>query len=163
MATVQSSKVAAQYNQHYVPTNGNAIPGVITIGPNAIPAAGQYQTITQLQPQERRPVPTKPIILNRTVNGPSVPENQLNPTFSEVEPQKNFPKVTQQSNLLLLVEWEMPAGEPNAYSVINASELVLCSQSTGRETIHTGKTIYVKRGKKLLQATVVMISGEIFF
>ncbi|XP_055544024.1 uncharacterized protein LOC129729464 [Wyeomyia smithii] len=160
MATVQSSKVAAQYNQHYTPTNSNHIPGVITIGPAAIQSDCQYQTITQIQPQERRPVPPKPIILNRSVGGPSMAESQLIPSFSEVDAQQPLPKVTQQSNLLLLVEWDMPPGEPNAYSVINASELVLHSQSTTRETIHTGKTIYVKRGKKLLQATVVIISDD---
>ncbi|XP_053692078.1 uncharacterized protein LOC128740555 [Sabethes cyaneus] len=159
MATVQNSKVAAQYNQHYIPSNNSAIPGVITIGPGALHPDNQYQTITQI-PQERRPVPSKPVILNRSINSPSVVENQLIPTFSEIETEKPIPKVTQQSNLLLLVEWEMPPGEPNAYSVINASELVLCSQGSTRETIHTGKTIYVKRGKKLLQATVVIISDD---
>lgn len=161
MATIQSSELAVQYNQHYVPTNNNPIPGVIAIGPPAIQPDCQYQTITQIQPQERRSLPSKQIILNHTVSNPAMVGNQLIPAFSEVEAQKTFPKVTQRSNLMLLVEWDMPPGEPNSYSIINASELALnTTQGNARETIHTGKTIYTKVGKKLQQATVVIISDD---
>ncbi|XP_058814236.1 uncharacterized protein LOC131678248 [Topomyia yanbarensis] len=161
MATVQSSKVAQQYNQHYIPVNSNPIPGVIAVGPAAVQPDGQYTAVTQMQQQhqhqERQSVPIKPIILNHMVGGPSVSGNQLS-SFCKLD-QQPAPPAPSPSNLLLLVEWDMPPGEPNAYSIIDSSELVLQGGNT-RETIHTGKNILVRRGKKIQQATVVIISDD---
>ncbi|XP_058451849.1 uncharacterized protein LOC131430707 [Malaya genurostris] len=158
MATVQSGKVAMQYNQHYNPVEGNPIPGVIAVGPVAVQPDIQYTAVTQLQ-QHQLPErqSTKPIILNHLVGTSAMSGNQLTPNFNKIEQPK--PVAPALSNLLLLVEWDMPPGEPNAYSIIDSSELVLQGNNM-RETIHTGKNILVRRGKKVQQATVVIISDD---
>lgn len=118
-----------------------------------------------------------PLILNHVLTSNVAPTNVVSSVLSGVEAshlQQHQPtqhqSVQQQqqqqmqpppAKMWLLVEWETPAGEPNSYSVIDSSELILHSQTGNtRETIHTGKTIFVRRGKKIQQATVVIISDD---
>ena len=65
--------------------------------------------------------------------------------------------------LWLLIEWDMPPGGPNTYAVIDSAEM-FCPNTNlpTRDNIHTGKAILVKRGKRNLPATIVIISGESF-
>lgn len=108
--------------------------------------------------------PKDPIILNHVL-GNVGPANIVSSVISGVETQQHhqapLPMQPPAAKMWLLVEWEAPAGEPNSYSVIDSSELVLHTQAgSTRETIHTGKTIFVRRGKKVQQATVVIISDD---
>lgn len=182
MATIQSNKLAIQYGQHYVPVNGNPIPGVIAVGPVAAQPDNHYAALTpdvhhqhhpqQQQHQSHQSIPAKPIILNHSLNNGGsagvnhmkvIPPQQMQQQQMHQPLQQQHHQLPQQQlpTMWLLVEWEMPAGEPSTYSAIDSSELVLHSPGTNtRETIHTGKTIFVKRGKKVQQATVVIISDD---
>lgn len=110
-------------------------------------------------PKPMQTIPAeKPTILNHALaNVGTNPATimKLEPHVHHVQHQQNH-----QPKMWLLVEWEMPAGEPNTYSVIDSSELVLHSTGRMKETIHTGKTIFVKKGNKVQQATVVIISDD---
>lgn len=165
MATIQSSEIAVHYGQHFVPINGSHGPGVL-----AVPAE-QFTAVQQQHHQYGRPVQTKtvqnaaekPTILNHALAA----AGQQNPVLMKIEgPAPPVPvhhqqqQMHQPAKMWLLVEWEMPVGEPNTYSVIDSSELVLHGAGRTKETIHTGKTIFVKRGNKIQQATVVIISDD---
>lgn len=159
MATIQSSEIAVHYGQHFVPMNGNHGPGVL-----AIPA-DQYNAVQQQYGRQVSTAKTaqnvpaeKPTILNHAL----APAGQQNPVLMKIEapPSHHQQQMHQPIKMWLLVEWEMPAGEPNTYSVIDSSELVLHGVGRTKETIHTGKTIFVKRGNKIQQATVVIISDD---
>lgn len=163
MATIQSSEIAVHYGQHFVPINGNHGPGVLSV---PIEGGHQYTASVPLQ-QYGRPATVAKTIQNAPAEKPTILNHALaagglqNPVLMKIEPppvhhhqQQPPPK------MWLLVEWEMPAGEPNTYSVIDSSELVLHGAGRTKETIHTGKTIFVKRGNKIQQATVVIISDD---
>lgn len=164
MATIQSSEIAVHYGQHFVPMNGNHGPGVL-----AIPA-DQYATV-QHQQQYGRQISTAKTIQNAPAEKPPTILNHAlaavgpqNPVLMKIEAPPGHHQQQQMhhqpAKMWLLVEWEMPAGEPNTYSVIDSSELVLHGVGRAKETIHTGKTIFVKRGNKIQQATVVIISDD---
>ncbi|XP_058056869.1 uncharacterized protein LOC131208233 [Anopheles bellator] len=73
-------------------------------------------------------------------------------------PEGQLAPATRTPQQWVLIEWTMPAGEPNAYSVIPVSEIV---QMTGASVeLTTGKSVLVKRGRHMLPATIVMISDE---
>lgn len=171
MATIQSSEIAMHYGQHFSPMNNNSAPGVLSVGAET---GHQYGTSTPLQQYGRQSsqhhmgasvktiqtVPAeKPTILNHTLG-----TGAQNPVLVKIETPAvhhlQHQQQTYQPKMWLLIEWEMPAGEPNTYSVIDSSELVLHGTGRGKETIHTGKTIFVKRGNKIQQATVVIISDD---
>lgn len=168
MATIQSSDIAVHYGQHFVPMNGN--PGALAVPVDAghqytttsvpIQQYGRQQSQQHASTKTIQTVPAdKPKILNHTI----VTGSQ-HPVLMKIEPahlvQQHLQQQTHQPKMWLLVEWEMPAGEPNTYSVIDSSELVLQGVGRGKETIHTGKTIFVKRGNQVQQATVVIISDD---
>lgn len=162
------------YGQHFVPMNSNPIQGVLAVPSEA---GHQYTTSAPIQ-QYGRQTPQqqhmgvsaktiqaeKPTILNHTL-----PTGTQHPVLMKIETpaahhvQQQQQQQIHQSKMWLLIEWEMPAGEPNTYSVIDSSELILHGLGRGKETIHTGKTIFVKRGNKIQQATVVIISGKFDF
>lgn len=174
MATIQSSDIAMHYGQHFVPMNNNPIQGVLAVPSEA---GHQYTTSAPIQqygrqtPQQQHMGASaktiqaeKPTILNHTL-----PTGTQHPVLMKIETpaahhvQQQQQQQIHQSKMWLLIEWEMPAGEPNTYSVIDSSELILHGLGRGKETIHTGKTIFVKRGNKIQQATVVIISGKFDF
>lgn len=171
MATIHGCKVEVQYNQHYVSNSGNPVSAMVS------------QLQQQAQQQQQQIAVTKPIILNHTLstgnaqitkeNTMQQPQQTLHP-LPPPPPQQSHQQQQQQQQYIehqsievpkmwLLVEWEMPPNEPNTYSVIDTSELVFHGENGSRETIHTGKTIYVRRGKKIQQATVVIISDDKLF
>uniref|UniRef100_A0A8D8J3Z5 Protein insensitive n=2 Tax=Culex pipiens TaxID=7175 RepID=A0A8D8J3Z5_CULPI len=171
MATIQSSDIAMHYGQHFVPMNNNPIQGVMAVPSEA---GHQYTTSAPIQqygrqtPQQQHMGASaktiqaeKPTILNHTL-----PTGTQHPVLMKIETpavhhvQQQQQQQIHQSKMWLLIEWEMPAGEPNTYSVIDSSELILHGLGRGKETIHTGKTIFVKRGNKIQQATVVIISDD---
>uniref|UniRef100_A0A1Q3EVF0 BEN domain-containing protein n=1 Tax=Culex tarsalis TaxID=7177 RepID=A0A1Q3EVF0_CULTA len=170
MATIQSSEIAMHYGQHFVPVSSNQLPGVLAVSTES---GHQYTTSAPLQQYGRQSshqqhvvgvtaktiqnVPAeKPTILNH-----ALPPVTQNPVLMKIEAQPVAHHVQQQQHKMwLLVEWEMPAGEGSTYSVIDSSELVLASAARGKETIHTGKSIFVKRGNKVQLATVVIISDD---
>ncbi|XP_055593856.1 myotubularin-related protein DDB_G0290005-like [Uranotaenia lowii] len=157
----------------------NAVSGVITVGSTASKPDGQYVTIPQQQfphhqqhhyhhtaPQQQQPVQSnhtvKPTILNHFLSsGPSQAESTINHSIEMSNESVPMTTPSLVKKMWLLIEWEAIPGEPISYSVIDSSDLILDSNGTNtRETIHTGKVIYVRRGKKLQQATVVIISDD---
>lgn len=165
MAAIQTVKVAMQYGQRFLSTEGST--GTITMAPTS--KDDQYSKVAHHQQQQQyTPVSISkdPIILNHVLTNTG--STSVSPVLSTVEqePQQQIHQQTHQMQpppikMWILVEWEAPAGEPNTYSVIDSSDLMLHSQSENtRETIHTGKTIFVRRGKRVQQATVVIISDN---
>ncbi|XP_055641716.1 uncharacterized protein LOC129778678 [Toxorhynchites rutilus septentrionalis] len=160
MASMQNGKMGMQYQPY---ANSNPIPGVTAVGPTAVQPDCQYGSQPQVihhnvHHQQQRQLQQKPTILNHTMNGGSV----MSPIqYHQPVQQQHLPPP---QKTWLLVEWEMPPGEPNTYTAIDSSELVLHSTEGGvKETISTGKTIFVKRGKRVQQATVVIISEDKHF
>jgi hypothetical protein len=106
--------------------------------------------------QPPRYVTATPNLMQTQIYGNQVIQNQ----------PPSIPQSVQQplGQLWLLIEWDMPPGGPNSYAVIEASEM-FCSNSVQptRENIHTGKSILVKRGKRNLPATIVIISGPTIY
>lgn len=60
------------------------------------------------------------------------------------------------NKLWLLVEWEMQNGL-NSYAIIESTEVI---GHRDKDNMHTGKTIYVIRANKMVQATIVIISDD---
>ncbi|KXJ75781.1 hypothetical protein RP20_CCG011072 [Aedes albopictus] len=166
MATIQTSKVALQYGQRFTnATSGPSVPGVMAVAPmqeaDRIAQSHPHQQYGSMSGQKEA------VILNHVMSNVA-PVNVVSSVLSGVDSHAQqgqlhsaLPMQPPVPKMWLLVAWETPAGEPNTYSVIDSSELILHSQSgSTRETIHTGKTIFVRRGKKIQQATVVIISDD---
>lgn len=166
MATVQTVNVAMKYGQRFLPAGGSA--GTISVAP--VPAGDQFTKVAHNQQYPPVSISKDPIILNHVLtNGGST---AVTPVLSTVtthmqEPQQQIHQHIQQMQpppikMWLLVEWEAPIGEPNTYSVIDSCDLILQSESgNSRQTIQTGMTIFVRRDKRVQQATVVIISGKL--
>lgn len=56
-----------------------------------------------------------------------------------------------------LVEWDVSEG-PSTYTVVNWSNLI---GHPARSKLCTGKTVFVRRGKDVKPATIVIMSGEL--
>lgn len=172
MATIQTGKLAMQYGQRFTHANTVASsPAVTTIDPTE--GADHGNQSSHYYPQSNQTsVQKEPIILNHALINNVVAPNVVSSVLSGVNsPHMQHPNTVQQqmapqmqpptNKLYILVEWESINGEPNSFSVIDTSELILHSTGgSAREILHTGKTIFVRKYKKVQKATIVMISDD---
>lgn len=172
MATVQTGKVAMQYGQRFMHANSLATaPAVTAIDPAQ--GVDQGSQSSHYYPQSNQiSVAKEPIILNHALVNNVCAPNVVSSVLSGVNtPQMQQPNTAQHqmtpqmqppsSKLYILVEWESINGDPNTFSVIDTAELILHSTGgSAREILHTGKTIFVRKYKKVQKATIVMISDD---
>lgn len=178
MATIESAKVALQYGQSFLSADRSGVTVVTSVQAEDHSTSITHHNQQQHQHYTQVPIHKEPIILNHVLSSANLTvSSAVNPVISTVTKQhipdhaqqqqihlqarQMQPQQQQPVKMWLLLEWENPNGEPKSYTVIDSNDLILQTQSgASREVLHHGKTIYLRRGSRVQQATIVLISAD---